>query len=135
MKRWPGKEQMLAAGVALDKLEASKPSGTLEKLTAWAQNIVNTALGKKPPLNKKIAYPVFQVRVDQDGLYRLNYEELVAATGVGLAGVPAADLALTQSVMALRCLFMSAGEALSDPAAISNFTAKPWIRCTPVPRC
>jgi hypothetical protein len=39
-------------------------------------------------------FPVFELRVDHDGLYRVTYEQLAAA-GLDLKGVPASMLALT----------------------------------------
>jgi uncharacterized repeat protein (TIGR01451 family) len=118
-----GERQTLAAGAAMEKMEAAQPAGALAKLTTWAQNVVNSVLGKKTPLKKQLSYPAFYVKVNQDGLYRLSYEDLVAATGVGLTGVPAADLALSGSDGAAMPIYVGGGSTFG-PGSYIEFYGK-----------
>ncbi len=110
-----------AASAARAKLEASQPTGPLAAVTSWARGALESATGVKPALQNKIAYPTFQLAVDADGLYRLTYEELVAATGVGLAGARADELALTNRYGAPVAITVSGGRSFGPGSYIEFY--------------
>ena len=91
-------ERTAAARAALAPVEnAAQPANIVQRVLTWAGNLLNVALGGSAAsaAAETTAYPAVDLRVNADGIYRVTYEDLLANTGANLAGVNAADLALS----------------------------------------
>ncbi len=76
---------------------ATQSANLVQRVVTWTGNLINVALGRPVASvqTAAAAYPAVDLRVNQDGIYRVTYEQLLAATGANFAGANAADLALS----------------------------------------
>ena len=81
-----------------------------------------TAGFSKKPLTGRLAHPQFELRVREDGIYRVTFEDLETATGVALRGVPARSLALTNNGQAVPMRIL--GGRIWKPGSYIEFLGK-----------
>ncbi len=87
------------ARAALTPVEnAAQPAPLVQRVINWAGNLIDIAFGRSV-VNaaefEAVAYPAVDLRVKQDGIYRVTYEQLLTGAGANLAGANAANLALS----------------------------------------
>ena len=91
-------ERAAIARAALTPVDnAVQPANLVQRVVTWTGNLINVALGRSVAgaQSAAAAYAAVDLRVNEDGIYRVTYEELLAATGANLAGANTADLALS----------------------------------------
>ncbi len=91
-------ERASVARAALTPVESeAQPENLVQQIVTWAGDLINIAVGSPEARTEAAAavYAAVDLRVKEDGIYRVTYEQLLAAAGADLAGANASDLALS----------------------------------------
>ena len=138
---WPSihiENDALAAGRAAANRAAAEgqglqaaPPNRIDQAVTMVEGLFDKVLGQEAMVAEAGSYPALDPKIEEDGIYRVRYEDVAAVAGSSLNGAPMGSLALTNQGQPVALYISSAGGF--GPGQYFDFYGEDWTRFTVTP--